>query len=144
MIREVNAVDYLDAIAGLAADNWGETGFDFDMKLDRELYRRLQDSGRLISLAAFDGDDVIGYATATVAPHIFNTDVHVCMSSALFVAKNKRSSTVPGRLILETERIAKKRGARFMIWQTRAGTGLADTLRKRGYSDSDVAVIKEI
>lgn len=144
MIREVNAVDYIDSIASLASENWSETGFDFEMKLDRELYQKLQNSGCLISLAAFDGDDVIGYATATVAPHIFNTSVQVCMSSALFVAKDKRNSTVPGRLILETEKAAKQRGARFMIWQTRAGTGLADTLRKRGYADSDVAVIKEI
>jgi predicted N-acetyltransferase YhbS len=144
MIKEVNAVDYLDAIASLASENWGETGFDFDLKLDRELYSRLHESGRMISLAAFDGDDVIGYATATVAPHIFNTGVQVCMSSALFVTKSKRNSTVPGRLMLEVEKAAKQRGARFMIWQTRAGTGLADTLRKRGYADSDVAVIKEI
>lgn len=144
MIREVKATDHLDSITALAAENWQETGFDFELKPSRALYKALEDCGALVCLAAFDEDEIVGYVTGTISGHIFNDSIKVCATDALFVKHTHRDGTIPGRLILETERLAKSKGARLMIWQTRAGTGLATTLMKRGYRESDLAVMKEI
>lgn len=144
MIREVNAVDHIAQIQELAAENWKETGFGFELKPSLKLHQLLQDAGVLIALAAFDGDEIVGYSTATVGPHMFNDEVMVCTTSALFVKKSHRGGSIPGRLVIETERAAKRRGAQLLFWQTRAGTELATTLKKRGYIDADVAVMKEI
>jgi len=144
MIREVNATDYLDQIKSLALENWQETGFEFELEPSRRIHELLELAGASIALAAFDGDEIVGYSTASIGPHLFNDSVIVATTNALFVKKSHRGGTIPGRLVIETERIAKQRGARFLFWQTRAGTGLANTLKKRGYIDSDVTVMKEI
>ena len=144
-IKVVKATDHLDDIVFLTEQHWDEVGFDFNLSLSKELYGSFEDCNALICLAAFDDDEkIIGYSTGLLMPHIFNPSIRVCQMHALFVEKNKRSSTVPGRLMLETERVAKERGAQLLIWQTRAGTGLATTLAKRGYTESDVAMMKEI
>ena len=145
MIKVVKATDHLDDIVFLAEQNWSESGFDFPLKLSKELYGSFEECNALICLAAFDDDEnVVGYSTGLLMPHIFNPSIRVCQMHALFVQKDKRRSTLPGRLMLETERVSKDRGAQLLIWQTRAGTGLATTLAKRGYTEIDVAMMKEI
>ena len=47
-------------------------------------------------------------------------------------------------MVAHVERIARERGARFVMWHTRAGTKLAGVLRKRGYTDADTVVMKEL
>jgi GNAT superfamily N-acetyltransferase len=144
MIKSLNPDECKDQIAALVADNWSETGFDWDLKPNWMVYGKLYEMGYLISLAAFDQDEIVGYSVATVSPHLFNGDVKVCTSSALFVKPSHRNRLVSGRLIVETEREAKRRGSVRVIWQTRANTPLAELLRKRGYQDADVAMMKGI
>ena len=144
MIKSLNPDECREQVAGLVADNWIETGFDWELKPNWQMYGKLYEMGYLISLAAFDGDEIVGYSLATVSPHLFNSDVKVCTTSALFVKPSHRNRLVSGRLIVETEREAKRRGAIRVFWQTRANTPLAGLLRKRGYQDADVAMMKGV
>ncbi len=143
-LRLVNPADWIDAIRSLLADNWAETGFDFELAPDVARYGALHDAGALFALAALDGDEVVGYCTAVVGAHLFNPAVLVASHDALFVARKWRGGTVAARLIAAAEAEAKRRGASRFCWHTRAGTGMAAMLERRGYRPADVVVFKEI
>jgi GNAT superfamily N-acetyltransferase len=143
-IREIQAADHIGNVQDLLAENWAETGFDFDLRPDVEMVRRLQDAGLLFVLGAFDGDTLVGYSSAMVSPHTYNPSIICCNSDALFVLRPWRKTSVGARLIAETERVAAARGAVRMLWHTRAGTPLAAALERRGYAPADVIVMKEI
>lgn len=143
-IREIQAADHIGKVQDLLAENWAETGFDFDLRPDVEMVRRLQDAGLLFVLAAFDDDELIGYSSAMVIPHTYNPAIICCNSDALFVRRPWRKTSIGARLIAETERVGAQRGAVRMLWHTRAGTPLAAMLAKRGYEPADVVVMKGI
>lgn len=141
-IELANPADHMDAIKQLMADNWAETGFDFDFNPSVEMYQRAVDQGVMFALAAFDGDRVIGYCTMMVAPHLHNPAVIAASNDALFLAKAYRNGMTAARLIKAAETEAKSRGASRVMWHTRAGTGLAAMLERRGYKPADVVVEK--
>lgn len=143
-IREVNVTDHIGQVQYLLAENWAETGFDFDLCPDVAMMQRLQDAGVLFFLAAFDEAEIIGYSSAMIAPHTYNPAIVCCSSDALFVTKRWRPTSAGARLIIETERVAKRRGAVRMLWHTRAGTPLSSVLERRGYQPADIIVMKEI
>lgn len=144
-IAEVNIAEHVDRCLALLDENWAETGFDFPLDPDRRQYIAAQEAGILFALAAFDGEEVVGYSTAFVSPHHFNPAVVMCHSDALFVARSHRDSSAGARLIAETERVARERGAHRMLWHTRAGTALADVLSSRpAYQPADVVVVKDL
>lgn len=144
-LRQVQVADYIPQIADLLHAHWTEMRLDFPLDVSVEMYREMQDAGVLFGVFAFEGDRPIGYSTATITPHPFNPAVIFCSSDAIFVAPEYRNGTTGYRLIVETERIGKERGARFMSWHPLAGTPLADVLdESRGYKLGDVCKIKEL
>lgn len=124
--------------------NWAETGFDIPFAPNVEFYEQAEAVGAWFGLAAYDEEKLIGYSSAWVHRHPFNPAFVVAASEALYVKPAYRFSTATGRLIKATEQEAKKIGASRFMWHTRAGTPFADMLRKRGYEDLDVIVMKEI
>jgi len=144
VIREIQAAEYIGKIQPLLAENWAETGFDFDLRPDGSMMQRLQDADLLFVLGAFDDDVLVGYSSALISPHTYNPSIICCNSDALFVRRAWRPRGVGARLILETERVAAEKGASRMLWHTRAGTPLAAALERRGYQPADVIVMKEI
>ena len=143
-VREVNIADQFEAALPLMRENWRETGFDFEFAPSQQIYETAQASGVLIALGAFHDEELVGYATAVLTEHPFNPAVRMCLTDALYLSPAHRNGPLAGRLMLTVERIAKERGARFVMWHTRAGTKLADVLRKRGYLDADTVVMKEL
>lgn len=141
-VREINIVDELPRAEALLRANWAETGFDFELDVDAQRYAQLQQLGVMFAFGAFVGDDLVGYATAVVVPHLFNRQVLVCHTDAMFMAPEHRASILPGRLMQAVEGEAARRGARLVMWHARAGTGLADMLRHRGYTEADTLMMK--
>lgn len=123
--------------------NWHETGFDFRLNPSEQMYRSAVDTGLMFVLAAFDGDNIVGYCTMVVHPHMHNPDVIVAANDALFVKREYRGMT-GARLIRMAERESARRGASRVLWHTRTGTRLHDTFVKRGYKPIDTVVMKEI
>ncbi len=142
--RIVNPAGWIARAEPLMRANWAETGFDFDFAPDVGAYQRMHDAGLMFAIAALDGEDLIGYCTAVVGAHLFNPAVLVASHDALFVARKWRGGTVAARLIAAAEAEAKRRGASRFCWHTRAGTGMAAMLERRGYRPADVVVFKEI
>ena len=144
IIREIQAAEHIGKVQHLLAENWAETGFDFDLCPDGETIRRLQDADLMFVLGAFDDDELVGYSSALISPHTYNPSIICCSSDALFVRRAWRKTSAGARLIAETERAAAAKGASRMLWHTRAGTPLAAALERRGYTPADVIVMKEI
>lgn len=142
-IELVNPAEYMPAVVQLMRDNWAETGFDFEFNPSIEAYQRLYDAGLMFALAAFDGDEVIGYCAMTVMGHLHNPDVTFASNDALYVRPDHRGITSV-RLIQAAEAEAKQRGASRFLWHTRAGTPMAAMLERRGYKPVDITVMKEL
>lgn len=143
-VREVRASHYLDEIKDLAAANWAETGFWFDLDLRPEVFDAMQDTGCWFALAAFEGERIVGYVTAAVVPHHFNPAITLCATDALFVAPDKRHGRTTLLLRDAAEAEAERRGAQEIMWHTRAGTPFAAMLLRRGYVEDDVVVSRRL
>lgn len=142
LIRPVDVVESITKHRDLMLENWRETGFKFEFDPSLEAAERMQEKGIMFALGAFDGDQMIGYSTAMIAPHWFNPSQVWCMSDALFVKRDYRGGLTSGKLILATEAEAKKRGATAMLWHTRAGTSLSEAFEARGYYPADYVMMK--
>lgn len=123
--------------------NWHETGFDFRLNPSEQMYRSAVDTGLMFVLMAFDGDNIVGYCSMVVHPHMHNPEVIVAGNDALFVKREYRGIT-GARLIRLAEHEAKSRGASWVVWRTRAGTDLYKAFIRRGYKPAEIAVMKEI
>ena len=144
IIAVVNPAEYMPGIRKMLEDNWAETGLNFEFNPDVEMYSRAHATGMLFAVAAIDGDEVVGYCTVAMMPHQHNPNIVFAGNDALFVAPAHRNSLVPGRLIKTAEREAKRRGAQRFSWHCRAGTPLADSLVRHGYTPVDIVVMKEL
>ena len=140
-IELVDPAKYMSSIKELMNENWAETGFDFEFNPSVEMYQKAVDAGVMFALAAIDGEQIVGYCTMLVGPHMHNQDIIAASNDALYVTKAYRGMT-SARLIKAAEEEAKRRGAIRVMWHTRAGTGLAAMLERRGYSPADVIVMK--
>lgn len=133
----------IPAITKLMVDNWEETGFDFEFRPSVDMYRHAVESGAMFVLVVCLENEIVGYCSMFVHPHMHNPKVIMAANDALFVKKEYRG-IISGRLIRSAEAEAKKRGATRVLWHTRAGTALAAMLERRGYTAADVVVMKEI
>lgn len=143
-VREIDIAEHFDAALPLMEANWRETGCGFDFKPSRELFVQGQAMGMVYAMGAFIGDELVGYASAIVAPHPFNPEVTCASNNVLYVVPQYRSGVLPGRLMLGMERAAQARGARFVFWHTRAGTPVAEMMAEHGYENGDLVMMKEL
>jgi GNAT superfamily N-acetyltransferase len=138
-----NPAEVMPGIAALLRENWSETGFGFEFAPDAGTYQRAVDLGVMFIIAAYDDPHLIGYCTMTVTPHLHNPAIKVAVNDALFVRPDRRGYAA-GRLMLEAEREAVRRGATQVVWRTRIGTDLPAALAKRGYVPVDIGMLKEL
>lgn len=136
--------EYLERVLPLVREHWREVGFDFEPQPDAAAYRRLHDAGVLFALVAMEGDEVVGYCTVIVSPHLHNPSIVVAASDALFVRPDARRSTTAGRLIRAAEDEARERGASRFTWACRAGTGIAEMFKAHGYATADEVVMRAL
>lgn len=143
-VRLIDVNDYFDEATPLFEKNWRETGFDFELSLDKDLLVSLQETGKWFCMGGFNGRDLVGYVSAVICPHHFNKSITFCATDALFVDADLRKKGFGAQLIIALEKEAKKRGANFVLWHTRAGTALAEAFEKRGYTYADHVMMGRI
>lgn len=143
-IRIVNPAEWIGRAGALLNLNWEETGFDFQFAPSAEMYGSLWDLGIVFGVLALDDEQVAGYCTVCVSPHLHNPAVVVGANDALFVAPERRGGPLALRLIDAAEAEAKRRGASRFTWHCRAGTPLAAILERRGYRPVDVVVMRAL
>jgi hypothetical protein len=147
-IVEMPLGDKLHNIQELLREHWDEVAKNKNVMVlnpSHEHYERADNTGGMVCLWALDADgEIVGYSLNFIGPHIHYSDLVVCNNDVLFLREDLRPSTVGLRLIRETERVAKTRGARLMLWHAKDQTSLAKIMPRMGYVVQDIIYSKEI
>ncbi len=138
----------IDEMWDLLALHWNEVAKNKQvmvLKPDRRRYEEMERHGALLCLAALDFDgEIVGYSVCFIGPHIHYADLIVANNDVLFLREDLRPSTVGLRLIRETEKVARARGAQLMLWHAKQGTSLDKIMPRMGYGVQDIIYSKEI
>jgi GNAT superfamily N-acetyltransferase len=147
-IVEAPLGDRIDRMQELLVAHWDEVAKNKQvmvLKPDRERYAWLDANDGLLCLWALDPDgEIVGYSVNFLGPHIHYADLRVCNNDVLFLREDLRPSSLGLRLIRETERAAKARGARLMLWHAKQGTSLDKIMQRLRYGVQDIIYSKEI
>jgi len=111
---------------------------------DIETYLKLQANGSLLALGAFNDDELVGYSINIIVRNLHYADVMMCQSDVIFVRDDKRQGSTGLRLIRETERLARARGADVMLWHAKPKTNLADVLQRLEYGIQDIVYMRAL
>lgn len=111
---------------------------------DVDRYEAMEEAGVLFALFAYDGDDIVGYSVNFVARNLHYSDLVYAQNDVLFVRQTHRNGRLGLQLIHETERVAKRHGARFIVWHAKPNTALNDLLPRLGYGVQDIMHSKEL
>lgn len=115
---------------------------DLPCVLNRALYDALHATGALVSVGAFDGDRLIGYASAFVSAHPHYA-LTAAQHDALFIHPGHRTPRLALRLIEAVEAECKARGAAFIAWHAKTGSAFARLIAARARLEESV-YIKEL
>jgi predicted GNAT superfamily acetyltransferase len=127
--------------------HWQEVGRNREvMRLSPmwDAYRAMEESGRLLALAAFDeAGQMVGYSASFVIRNLHYSEVIYAQNDVLFVADSARKGGIAASLMEETERRAAEMGAVEVRWHAKEGSKLDRILRrKKGYSVQDITFSK--
>jgi GNAT superfamily N-acetyltransferase len=108
------------------------------LKPDLPVYIKLEDNNALLSIGAFDGDQIVGYSVSIISPNLHYSDLVMCQNDVLYLQEGYRTGPYGLKLIRETERLAKARGCHMMLWHAKMDTQFMALLAKLGYRVQDV------
>ena len=139
--REIVASEWIDRAWPLLEEHYAELATVPDIMLlkpDVERYQTLEAAGNLFAIGMFDihgdgAETLVGYSVNIVCTNLHYGDLLMCQNDLLFVRKSHRRGMTGMRLITATERAAKDRGVKMMLWHAKPGTTLDRMLPKLGY-----------
>jgi predicted GNAT superfamily acetyltransferase len=146
-IRSATAEEMLAHAGELFAEHWDEIALNkrvMVLKPDAERYLATEQNGMLLALAAYQGDEIVGYSVNFIMPHMHYADLVIASNDLLFVSAAHRTSRLGLQLIRETERVAKERGAALMLWHAKENTALSTLMQHRRYKVQDIIYSKEL
>lgn len=146
-IIETTIADKIERVPALLDEHWHESARNkhlMVLKPDVPRYQALEAAGALLSLVAYVGEEIVGYSVNIVSPHLHYADLLCAHNDVLFVAKAYRESSLGLKLIRDTERMAKARGAHLMLWHAKEATTLASILPKMGCKVQEIIFSKEL
>lgn len=140
-IREIRATEWIEQAWRLLEAHREELTTNkglMILKPDISTYEMLESKNALLSLGAFDGEEIVGYSVNIMAHNLHYSDLMMCQNDVLFVREDRRQGPTGLKLIYETERLAKDRGADLMLWHAKPDTNLNDILPRLAYRVQDV------
>ena len=147
-IVQESAMKHFDNLGDLYQDHWDEIANDKQLKVlkpNRAAYERMENEGALVSLFVYDIlDDIVGYSVNIVVPHIHYVDLITAHNDIIFIRKDYRLGSLGLRLIKETEKAVKLKGAQLMLWHAKENTALSKIIPRMGYNTQDIVFGKEL
>lgn len=134
-------------VSGLLREHWDELTLNkrvMPLEPDQARYQALEESGNIFALFAYDGDQIVGYSSVILSPHLQSRNAIIAMSDALFVTKHRRHGRIGIRLILASALRAKELGAALMLWYAKPNTQLSKILPRLGYSIQETVFTREL
>jgi GNAT superfamily N-acetyltransferase len=114
------------------------------LKPDIAKYKSLENSDKLLTLALYDDDRIVGYSVLIFSDNLHYLDLHYAHNDILYVHPDYRNSKWGLKLIAESEHIAKSRGAKMILWHGKEKTQFAELMPKLGYKVQDIVFSKEL
>lgn len=147
-IRPITVTEFMERGEPLLREHWAEVERRRDvlrLQPNMPAYRNLEQMGALLSLGAYVDDTLVGYAVTIVTLHLHDANLIYASNDVLYVAPAHRDGMAGGRLMVETERRAKDRGARLIFWSVKPGTAMYEILKRHdGYAVHDVQFSKPL
>lgn len=132
---------------GLFEDHYHEIALDQDvmhLAPDWAKYYDLENRGKLVSLAAWAGDKLVGYAASIFDNHLHYAGQSVLFNDLLFIHQKHRGGTIATRMVWRLENIAREMGATKLTFHHKPDTPMGKLLRKLGYQTEDVIKSKVV
>jgi GNAT superfamily N-acetyltransferase len=146
-ILETTIADKIEHVPGLLEAHWHESARNkhlMVLKPDVARYQALEAAGALLSLVAYVDETIVGYSVNIVSPHLHYADLLCAHNDVLFVAGEYRTTPLGLKLIRETERAARARGAHLMLWHAKQDTALSNILPRMGCKVQEIIYTKEL
>ena len=146
-IFEISYDEGLAEVGQLLQEHWQEVARHKDimvLKPDTPRYKVMEKANMLLILAAYQDGMMIGYSLNIIGNHLHYADLLYAHNDLLFLHKEHRNSPVGLKLIRQTEKAAKERGARMMLWHAKEGTSLDKIMPRLKYSVQDIMYSKEL
>ena len=109
--------------------------------VSEDIYYKMEESGLITLIAAFDADDLLGYVSVlvTVLPKY---SLPVASTESFFVAAKHRHTGAGLRLLRAAEKLAVAKGAVGMLVSAPSGSRLAEVAPRSGYEESNRVFFK--
>lgn len=120
-----------EAISKLLVPHWEESSRNKELMVllpDKDKYKLYEDSGNLLSLFAYVNGNCVGYSINIITNHLHYADLICGYNDVIFLSDEHRNSPIGIRLIKETKKRCKERGAELMLWHAKENTPLAKIL----------------
>jgi len=144
---EIRLSDWLVEAQPLFIEHWQEVAEATGVpkpSLDIEYLEQAEESGSMFTVGAFINEVLIGYSVNSIGK-TFNFDTLTIMDNeGIFIKKQYRDMLGGIRLIEESEKLAKERGATRAKWHTYTGTRAAALFDSLGYKPYDIIYTKEL
>jgi hypothetical protein len=121
----------------LIEQHWDEVVADKSVRqldVDWEMFRAMEDMGRLVTIVAREDGEVAGYAVFIIQRH-FHAKQTVCAhNDALFLRKESRKGRAGIMLIKESRQILERLlGKVLIMWHVKPHVDFSPILTKLGY-----------
>lgn len=146
-IVEGRYADFIANAGQLLQEHWEEVAKNkgiMVLKPDNRRYIAMEQHGILFTLVAYDHGKLVGYSLNFINQHLHYADLRYAQNDVLFVKDEYRNSPWGLKLIKETERVAREKGARMMLWHAKQGTQLDKIMPRLKYGVQDIIYSKEL
>lgn len=144
-IFEIKATDKIQECWALLEEHREELTTDKSLmvlKPDIDTYKMLEAKEILFTLALYDGKDIVGYSVNILHKNMHYSDLIISQNDVLFVTAKYRNSKWGLKLISETEKIAKERGATMVLFHGKPYTAFSSLMPRIGYKIQDIMFSK--
>lgn len=114
------------------------------LKPDIGRYKALEDADRLITLALYDEDKIVGYSVNLLNNNLHYSDLVIMQNDILYIHPQYRKGTWGMKLIKETEHMAAARGAKMVLFHGKENTSFSALMPRLGYGVQDIMFSKEL
>jgi hypothetical protein len=126
-------------------DHWNEVGSIKDHRpdVDEDVYRQLQNEGKLLCCVAWDGDDIVGFSVDFIQYHLHYKTVKVAVCDSHYIAPAYRAKCARG-LTKFIEKVEREMGVVSRITRTKNTNKAGDFFKAMGYVEAEIAWMKRL
>lgn len=110
---------------------------------DWRRYHAMEEAGMLVTLFAYEGEEIVGYSCNIVTQNLHYSDLRYAHNDVLYLAPEHRG-LLGLRLIRATEKSVAEEGGQMMIWHAKEHSTLDLLMPRLGYRIQDKLYSKEL